>query len=381
MKTLLIYPFLVFIIVLLSCNMATPKQGDEQQKKTKQNTGLIKFKSFSYIDKEGTGIEAFKMLMPSDWKFEGGIKWILDNPGMPAYASFKVHSPNGKEEFEVFPNQPFFWTTNQMILMTKPIGSRYFGNEVKPIVAATEAIKSIVLKRFRSNYPDMKITDLKAIPELARAVGAGQSQPGVQATADAAKVRIEYTHNGIPTEEEIYAVVESYSYQLPSGFSYTTNTNWYVDFIFSFKAEKGKLDANTKTFQTVAYSFKTSPLWFSKYNQVVEYLIKQQIQQIHNIGEMSRIISHTSNEISDMMMDSYNKRQAVNDKISENFSEYVRGVETYVDPYDNSRTMELPSEYDHAWINNNGEVIMTDNPNYNPNVESNLHWQEMPKKK
>lgn len=35
---------------------------------------IIRFKTFIYIDQKGTGIEAFRMLMPSDWQFEGGIK-------------------------------------------------------------------------------------------------------------------------------------------------------------------------------------------------------------------------------------------------------------------------------------------------------------------
>lgn len=73
---------------------------------------IIRFKTFIYIDQQGTGIEAFRMLMPSDWQFEGGISWILNNPSMPAIASFQVRNPKGREEFEVFPNQPFFWTNS-----------------------------------------------------------------------------------------------------------------------------------------------------------------------------------------------------------------------------------------------------------------------------
>ncbi len=42
--------------------------------------------------------------------------------------------------------------------------------------------------------------------------------------------------------------------------------------------------------------------------------------------------------------------------------------------------MELPSGYGHAWANGNGEYVVTDNPNFNPNVELKGDWQELEKK-
>jgi hypothetical protein len=162
-------------------------------------------------------------------------------------------------------------------------------------------------------------------------------------------------------------------------YGYVTNTIWFVDYIFSFKAEKGKLETNTKLFQTIAFSFKLNPLWFSKYNQVIEYLAQREIQQIRNIGQLSRIISQTHNEISDMMMESYNQRQIVTDRISENFSDYIRGVDRYYNPIE-ERPVELPSGYQNAWTNSLGEYIVSEDPNYNPNIGSNLNWQRMDKK-
>jgi hypothetical protein len=333
-----------------------------------------------YKDAEGTGIEAFRLLMPADWQFEGGVKWVLDNPSMPATCAFKVSNPKGAEEFEVFANQPFFWTDNEMVASMFPPGSRYFGNEVKEPRSALQALKTIVLPRFRGNVSNLEVASGQDLPELAKALGAGrQSQPGVSASADGAKVRVTYTRGGRELEEELYCVVEKLSFPLQTMYGWKTNTIWFVDYIFSFKAEKGKLDASSRTFQAVAYSVKVNPLWFSKYNQVIEYLAQRQIQQIQSVGQMSRILSQTSNEISDMMMESYNQRQQANDRIAENFSQYVRGVDEYSNPFE-GKGVELPSGYGNAWVNNNGEYILTDDPNFNPGVGSNLHWERMDKK-
>ncbi len=367
----------IFIIIVFGLISMPYCQG---QSKSKQSR-VMKFKTLTYIDEQGTGIEAFRMIIPSDWKFEGGIRWILDNPSMPAIAQFRVYNPDELQEFEVFPNQPFFWTTNQMTLSLFPIGSRYFGSEVLPPMSVLDALEKIILLRFRNNVEDLKIIKKEVLPDLARALGAGtQSQPGLNASAEGGKIKIEYVRNGVETEEEIYAVVELLSFPIQTMYGYVTNTIWFVDYILSFKTEKGKFNSCQSVFQTISYSFKLNPVWYSKYNQVIEYLAQQQIQQIKSIGQLSRILSQTSNEISDMMMESYNQRQQVNERISENFSQYIRGVDVYYNPLESKR-VELPAGYDNVWVNSLGEYVVSDNPNYNPNVGSNLTWQKIERAK
>jgi len=39
--------------------------------------------------------------------------------------------------------------------------------------------------------------------------------------------------------------------------------------------------------------------------------------------------------------------------------------------------VELPAGYGHAWANNLGEYIVTEDSNFNPNLSSNLHWEPM----
>ncbi|MEW6215835.1 MAG: hypothetical protein AB1478_11655 [Nitrospirota bacterium] len=85
------------------------------------------------------------------------------------------------------------------------------------------------------------------------------------------------------------------------------------------------------------------------------------------------------NEISDMMMQSYYQRQAVNDRIADNFSQYIRGVDEYYNPIE-QKPVELPSGYQNAWANSLGEYILSDNHNFNPNIGSNLNWQRMERK-
>jgi len=53
-------------------------------------------------------------------------------------------------------------------------------------------LKKIFLARFREGFKDMRIVSDKELPDLARSLDAGQSQPGLSASADGASVRVEY---------------------------------------------------------------------------------------------------------------------------------------------------------------------------------------------
>jgi hypothetical protein len=341
---------------------------------------MLRFRNFSYVDQQGTGIEAFSFLMPSDWKFEGGITWLLDNPMMPSVSAFRIFNPKGKEEFEVFPNHCFFWTTNPQLLGMFPPGSRYFGSVVKKTMPAQEALRNIILPEQRGGFQDLKILKDENVPELPQILGAGKLGQGpVTSEATGAKLRISYSKAGIPLEEEIYAVVETINIPIQSYFGTTYNILWYVDYIFSFKGEAGKLEDHTREFQVITSSLKINPKWYAKYSNVIEYLAQQQIARINNIGEFSRLLSQMSDEMREDKMQQFKASGDVYDRVSQKFSDNTLGIDRYFDPHE-GKEIELPSGYNHAWCNNNGEYIITDNPNFNPNEGSNLHWEPMQKK-
>jgi hypothetical protein len=70
----------------------------------------------------------------------------------------------------------------------------------------------------------------------------------------------------------------------------------------------------------------------------------------------------------------------VRDRLNEDFSHHIRGVEAYYNPYE-ERVVELPAGYDHVWTNRSGEYVLASDPNFNPNVGSNLDWQKIERRK
>ena len=351
--------------------------GNARVNKTCQNNdSLLKFKRFAYIDTQGTGLEAYSFLMPSDWMFEGGIRWNPEQVAMPATNAFRVYNPAGQEEFEGFPNQCYFWTTNPWLFVTNPPGSKYFGSIVASPVNAITAVQDII-QRTRSQYAGLTIVSKNDLPELVDALGIkNQSQGLIHTEATGAKIRFSYLKNGIPMEEEIYGVVEQVKFPVQSTAGTNYNIFWYIDYVFSFKGGAGQLEEHTKVFQAITSSFRVNQRWQAKYENVIEYLAQQQIHHIQSMGEFSRTLSRMSDQMRSENLQQFEQRNNVYDKVAEEHSDNMLGIERYYDPFE-EREVQLPSGYNHAWCNNLGEYIVTDNPNYNPNTESNLTWKPL----
>jgi hypothetical protein len=94
-------------------------------------------------------------------------------------------------------------------------------------------------------------------------------------------------------------------------------------------------------------------------------------QSIQNAAAISATITRNSEEIRRMYSESYRKRSESQDRISQSFSEYIRGVETYRNPYEN-RPIQLPSGYRDAWVNQHGEYVLSNEAGFNPNVGSTI---------
>ena len=77
-------------------------------------------------------------------------------------------------------------------------------------------------------------------------------------------------------------------------------------------------------------------------------------------------------------MDSWEKRSASQSRMSANYSEAVRGVNTYTMP--TGRTVECDVTADHVYQNRYGDTIGVSGRAVDPEVAAKLDWTELNKK-
>jgi len=329
---------------------------------------------FTMGDPGGTGLPVFKMLVPVGWEMRGGVTWNLQNVGMPATLAYQLWNPNGLEAFEILPNMNFTGGGGLGGLFS---GGKQFGAEVRQPMDAPSAMQQLVIPRYRGSMQGLQTVKLDHVPELADQVAGGQGDGMGIRQGDGAKVRITYSLGNHQIEEEIYAVVEVWRTPMATMLG-GESVFWYVDYIVSFRAGQGKLDAAADLFTVMIRSLKVNPAWKAAYEQVITQLAQAQIGHIKQIGQIGAQYAEMGAQMREENLQGFYERGASGDRRSKDWSETIRDVETYYDPY-KGMEVELPSDYGHAWVNSQGEYIVTDSANFNPNVDtdSTLNWEQM----
>jgi len=333
------------------------------------------FVAYRYVDPR-TGLEAFRALVPKGWRAEGSITWSAD-PALPAQARFRFSDPDGLTGLDLFPAAAFFWTDNRTFLATNPPGTLRFGTKVAAPVDVSTALRRWILPTVRGGAAGLRVVREEPVPELAR-LARGEPAGGARTSGQAAKLRLEYAEGGRPVEEELFASVAEVVIPLPGSALSPPYwiEYWSIDHVFALRAPRGRLEAERRTFETMIRSIVVNPRWFAKVVNVREALVADAMRGIHRAGQLGAAISAAGSQLRDDQLADWERRQRVNDRVVEDFTDGIRGVDRFVDERA-GKEVELPSGYGKAWANDLGEYIVTDDPNLNPNVGSNQHWVEL----
>ena len=105
---------------------------------------------------------------------------------------------------------------------------------------------------------------------------------------------------------------------------------------------------------------------------------QMRMQAMQRQMEVSRQIARDSAEISAGIMDSWEKRSASQSRMSANYSEAIRGVNTYTTP--SGGTVEGSVTADHVYQNRYGDTINVSGSAIDPDVAAKLDWTELNRK-
>ena len=341
------------------------------------------FRKQVIMDHKGFGYEALRLLLPKTWKFNGGISWNYNKIPPEASTAFTITSPDNTSVFEQFPHMNLFWSQDQNLRYSYAQA----GFEILQPMSAQNFLKDYFIPRYRSRVSELKIKETSQLESLARQVNEltqhqmnlfGRISPfqfPFELRSDAAHIQVEYTLSGIPTVEDFTVSISYMVAYIPGMYGGSIGATTWIPTVTSFKAPKKEMNEKVKIFRIIADSRKDNPKWSEDVVKLTATITRDQIRQQNAIFRSMQQISRTQSEISDMIMESYEKRNAAYDRIFDNYSQAIRGVDTYVDPV-NDWKVELPTGYDNAWTDGN-DYIFSDDAGFNPNIGSNKDWKQM----
>jgi hypothetical protein len=344
------------------------------------------FRNQIVFDQQFMNMEAFRLLVPKDWTFSGGITWNFNrNPPEP-YTLYTVSSPDGNAVIQQYPRVNFFSSTNQMSLAAQAQA----GISIMQPLGAIDFLQRVFIAQARQGVSDLKVLEAQPLPALAQynlrvsnmlTTLFGQISPftfAYENRVDAGHVKVEYTQNGRRIIEDFTANIGYFITNMPVMGMYVQEVNWWAS-VSSFRAPAEDMPSKVRMFQIAVYSRFDNPVFNVSYTRLAALVTREQLRQQQAIFARFQQIRKTLEETNDIIWQTYQNRSASYDRMFDNYSQAYRGVDTYVDPV-NNWNIELPTGYDNAWTNGN-EYIFSDSPSYNPNISSTGNWTQMTRKR
>jgi hypothetical protein len=323
-------------------------------------------------------IPAGVVAAPASWAFASEIRWNYAHHSAPVTSSMSVVNPVNGEAVFGFPPALFF--------DLRPRGGYFqtgqnYGGYVYAQPASPLDTLVRLIRQERGKHADLQFVGSKNLPGLAESLGLPQS-PNQQGVG----IKVTYTLDGKPFEEEFYAVGfrVDVPYDGPQGRTY--QINWGLVSPHTFRAPAGTLDKRRPVFAAIAKSYRPNPEWMARYNAVLRLLeteFNRQLQagydRIAAAAQLSRAISANNDA---MLATIASQRQASRASASteernaaSKFDDYIRGVMTVDDPYYGTSQQSNTKQF--HWTDGYGAYRSSNDATYDPNRTEVGNWQQM----
>lgn len=299
---------------------------------------------------------AFSLLMPKGWISQGGIFYVDPNT-TNGYAN----SVGPKGNFLVKRDQdgtvmihwlPDFWycdtrysPAGQMGLF--PPGSYYNGMMVAPCPTAANFLLQFVFPQIRPDVTGFQLLATEPLPKAAAKHRAQSAVPG--AAYDAVRLTVRYTQNGVTYKEQMSCVIENLG-QAAAGM-------WQNKETVCVRAPLAEFSEWEKVGAMIYISARFDSNW-------VAAAARATAQRTQNAQATQRYIQDVDRQIVE-------NRQRTNAEIRHEDYLMLTGQEDYVNPH-TGETEVRPDGWKYHWENSNGEVIVSNLNDYDPNHDDGV---------
>lgn len=348
------------IVILLLLSLITCCSGIGHEKTDFNTQKASKTKPIVFRKTSEPNEHAFSFLLPENWLVSGGITRVDPNTAggagnaIEAKLYMKLSAPDNKAEIGWLPDTRFFDMRRfpgNLAAPMFPDGSNYNGMTVMPVQQPADFVRLVAVPFAHPHARDIKFIQIQQLTELAEEFSKASALmlQGYRFAYSAVIVTLEYTENNTQYLEKMVCVIEDFG-QLGAGL-WGNKETWYV------RAEKSVFDANVPLFATIGNSVKINPEWLSRE-------IRSQLTNSNIALQTQRDINRIDNEIAE-------HRARTNSEINEQMYLNLTGQEDYTNPF-TGETERGTNQWNFRWENSQGDVIYTDNQNYDPDNDADI---------
>jgi hypothetical protein len=300
---------------------------------------------------------AFSLLMPVGWQLSGGMFWVHPEQAGGTANSIETKcdltvaaDPAGTVALRVYPDVYRADTAKMPAGAMFPYGSNYNGMEAAPVPSAADYIVR-GLQAVRPKATELRVVraDPMSAVAAAHARHAAQVTPMLRPRFDAALVTVEYTEGGVRYREQAFTVIEDRGAMVGG--------QWANRQTLSARAPVDRYAAWAPIFGLMIRSIQLDPRWLR--------------QELVAQAERAGVARQVQADVARLEREITQHRAETNAEINNDGFLTLTGQEEFVNPYD-GETIVSTDAYRHQWINGSGELILSDDADYDPNLDEGV---------
>lgn len=333
------------------------------------------------------------LLVPQGWRREGGVRW--NNPQLfldMVHMDLRVTAPDGVA-YGYYPGATYTWSDIFQINAQMGISNEIpqpgqitgEGLTFMPMPQTTgDYVQTMLIPKHRPGATNVQVVSAQEMPDVMatmrqmlaptfrsmeqhnQSMGQmGGGQMDMPLFAD--RVKVTYQEGGQMFEEEVYVTGYAVITRMPMANGVTmTMARWGVEDIRTVRAPVGG-SPNKAIADAASLSVRPDPKWLATIMQLRAQINKTVTDGIIERGRITREGMQKSFEIH---QESVRSQQASNDRMHHQFINYIRDVDDFKTP--SGKTVQLPSNFNNAYMNGQGQVVMTNNT-----LSSSSGWTQL----
>lgn len=293
---------------------------------------------------------ALTILVPEGWIAEGGVVRVDPRLGPTNSAGAKIEVAIKKDQagsvmIHWLPN--YTYKDPRALMGNFPVGSNYMGAVVYPLQDPLSFLTEFAFRRTRTQARNVQVMERTPLPEVAQKYQQRAAAPNIR--YDAGAMTVAYDEGGTHYLEKMMAVIENVQ---GAGLGMWTNHE-----TVAVRAPAVEFQQTEPLVSVIVASVKGNPQWIAGENRGAA-------QRAHKALESQRYLQ---GQLQQMVDD----KRAVNAENRHSGWLFLTGQDDYVNPH-TGEVEQGSNQYKHRWENSSGDVIYTDNPNYDPSRDNAL---------
>ena len=318
-----------------------PASAARQQKPPAQGAALILHR---WVEpKEG----ALTLLLPPGWIGEGGVVRVDPRLGPTNSVAAKIDVAVKKDAAG---STMIHWYANYTYKDPRfvpgfAIGRNYMGSMVYPTQSPESFLTQFILRRQRPQARNVQILERKPLPDLVRQYKQRFTMPNMQ--FDGISLSVAYDENGAHYREEMVAVIENVA-----SLGMWTNHN-----TMSVRAPAAEFIQDQPLFETIIGSLRNNSQWVAAENRGADV-------RAQNALATQRYLQEQRHQMVE-------RQREVNAEARHSSWLFLTGQDDYVNPH-TGEVEQGSNEYKYRWVNSSGDVIYSNNPDYDPTHDTSF---------